>query len=259
MSIASYFKPLPKPQAAPVKRKVGRPSQKDKEAESATKRAVAAAEEEMWEKAVAVQEAIMAKQDAEVLRRTQKRDAGHVNWSLEENVQVMAVAVQGWLDGSAKKNGYSLRSWADVCKVPVGTLSNYTTSNLEKRKALGGSGPGLPSHLSDVQVSVVVEAIVRADRGQQPKSMFQIIETIQELNGGLSRRQARDVYAKTILPAHGDRLTGLVTAQPTTTARSAITISQQFRWHTLVSSLYQEIVQLNTHESGCDAEDVPPS
>ena len=133
----------------------------------------------------------------------------------------------------------------------MGTLSNYTTSNLEKRKALGGSGPGLPSHLSDVQVSVVVEAIVRADRGQQPKS--------QELNGGLSRKQARDIYAKTILPAHGDRLTGLVTAQPTTTARSAITISQQLRWHTLVSSLYQEIVQLNTHESGCDAEDVPPS
>ena len=49
---------------------------------------------------------LKAEQDA---RKRQKREGGHVNWSLPENLEKLKPAVEGWLDGSAKSAGYSLR------------------------------------------------------------------------------------------------------------------------------------------------------
>jgi hypothetical protein len=191
MSIASFFTKLTKPDPPPPKRKVGRPSLKAKATEEAQKLALEAAEEEEWQRVAEMQDELFQKAAAEAARRTAKRDAGHTNWSLPENAAILRPAVDGWLDGSAKRDGFSLPSWAAKCGIPVGTLSNYTTRNVEKRKIVG-VGPGKKPKMASEKVSVLVDAIVRADWGNHPKSLAEVVDTIQELDPGLSRKQARD-------------------------------------------------------------------
>ena len=91
----------------------------------------------------------------------------------------------------------------------------------------------------------MVDVIRRADQANQPKSLAQVVDVIQELQPALGRKAARDTYDKTIRGKHKGEIPGCVKAQATTTARSAVTVRQPFRWHTLVSSLYAELVALN--------------
>ena len=84
----------------------------------------------------------------------------------------------------------------------------------------------------------------------------EVIDMMQELHG-LDRKQARDCYANTIKPSHSNVLTNIVKAQATTTARSAITVSQQWRWHCLVESTWNELVALNRDENGVGSEEYP--
>jgi hypothetical protein len=85
-------------------------------------------------------------------------------------------------------------------------------------------------------------------------SMSQVVRLIQELKPTLNTQAARDAFL-TVQKKHKEELTGKVKAQATTTARSAITIPQQFRWHTMIDSMYDELVRLNTVEGGGDAPD----
>jgi hypothetical protein len=116
-----------------------------------------------------------------------------------------------------------------MCEVPFGTLSGKVTSN-EAARSISERGLGAPTLLQPEQQQVVVDCVRRADRANNGKSMPEVIDLIQELHG-LERKQARDTYANSIKPSHRDKLTNIVKAQATTTARSAITVDQQWRWH----------------------------
>jgi hypothetical protein len=105
------------------------------------------------------------------------------------------------------------------------------------------------------------DCIVRADRANKPnfKTMPQVVDMIQEVTG-LERKQVRDAYARIVKPTHEKVLTGIVKAQKTTTARSAMTVEGEWRWHSssLIDSMWDEIVNLNKQEGGSGSE-VPRS
>ena len=76
-----------------------------------------------------------------------------------------------------------------------------------------------------------------------------MIDSIQELKPKLSRRQASQLLSRQVIPKNAEKglIKGnLVKAQPTTTDRTAITVSQQYRWHRLVDSVYKDLWERNT-------------
>ena len=134
----------------------------------------------------------------------------------------------------------------------------YVTANESKRLKLvedGGREVGKPASLDKQDAQLLTDVIRRSDRGNEPKSLPQIVDIIQELNPALDRKAARHAFT-TVQSKRLDELTGKVKAQATTTARSAITVPQQFRWHTLIDDMYAEIVRLNTEEG---SDSVPDS
>jgi hypothetical protein len=116
MSIRAYFNALPQPAPVVPKRKVGRPSKNAKAAADAEERL--RAERREAQELEEIERFCDQEEEAEAQRqrKTQKREAGHTNWSLPPNLEVMTKAVEGWLDGSAQQAGYSSQStWAAHC------------------------------------------------------------------------------------------------------------------------------------------------
>jgi hypothetical protein len=247
------------PTPAPVKKGAGRPSKVAQAEEAAAAKEAAAAEEAVLAvqlEAVAIaaaQERDWAAEAMEHDRRHRKRPAGNTNWALPENQAVLAPAVKGWLDGTAKKEGRSMVAWClqhstEEVLLKKGTFSMYVTANESKRLKLvedGGREVGKPASLDKQDAQLLTDVIRRSDRGNEPKSLPQIVDIIQELNPALDRKAARHAFT-TVQSKRPDELTGKVKAHATTTARSAITVPQQFRWHTLIDDTYAESVRLNT-------------
>jgi len=96
--IDAYFTRLAKPAEPAPKRKVGRPSKKAELAAAAEKRAALEEEEEQWQKACEVACDEQQLQDEQAARKRQKRDAGHVNWSLPENFEKMERRLSNLMD-----------------------------------------------------------------------------------------------------------------------------------------------------------------
>ena len=264
-TLAQYGFKKPKPVVPePVKRRPGRPSKAAKSAEeeraAAAKREADAAYDHELELVATAQEEQWEAEKAEHDRRHKKRTKGHMNWSLPENQAVLAPAVKGWLGGSA--HGISMEKWCmkhstEHITLKKGTFSQYVSPNESKRLKLvedGGNAVGNPPTLDQEDSQLLVDVIRRSDRGNEPKSMPQIMGVIQELKPTLNIKATRNAFA-TVQKKHKAELTGKIKAQATTTARSAITIPQQFRWHTMIDSMYSEMVKLNTEEGGGDAPD----
>jgi hypothetical protein len=100
------------------------------------------------------------------------------------------------------------------------------TKNEAKRKKIG-TGPGKPPLLDAASRQLVADVVRRADRANHPKSMGEVVDTIQELAPGIDRKAARNAYYSTIKPEQVGKLTGCVKSQATTTARSAVTIPRR--------------------------------
>ena len=122
------------------------------------------------------------------------------------------------------------------------TLVHYTNNDKGKRRVIG-SASGRAKTLTPGESLFVADVVRRADRGNNGKSKLKIIDVIQELKPNLNQRQARDAYDRVVKKEHGQVLTGIIKAQPTTTARSAVTVEQQFRWHSLVDSMWTKLVK----------------
>ena len=212
--IDTFFKPLPRPPSPepppPPKRRPGRPP-KPKPAETVE----------------APPEPLPVPKQPPVQKRkpVQKRTA----WNDEEHIMELADAVQTWLDGAPQKRGLTLGDWAAECGIPKGTLAPYVTLNTAKRKKIGNTA-GRPSLLDPKQQAFVSDVVRRCDRANEPRSVPQVVDLLQDL-GGLDRKQARNCWDRTIHPKEqaAQRITGVVTAQATTTKRAAITVAQQFR------------------------------
>ena len=72
---------------------------------------------------------------------------------------------------------------------------------------------------------------------------------IQDLKPELSRNQAEQAL-RTVRETHAGELTGIVKAQATTTKRSAVTVTQQYRWHALYDAALEKLRAHNTGRCG---------
>jgi len=134
-----------------------------------------------------------------------------------------------------------------VVNIPYYTFKQYTATDHAKRRKVGnqvGREALLPPGDQQEFLADVLARKDRANNGADPK---EAVDKIQELNHGLSRSQARDHLNRTLLPNHPTMLKPKPrVAQQTTTKRSAITLIQQFRWHTTYEHALNELRRLNT-------------
>ena len=83
---------------------------------------------------------------------------------------------------------------------------------------------------------IVTDVLVRRDRGNQGLGTAAAVDILETMIPSESREQLSMLFRCTVWPAVSARLTGPVVAQATATKRTAITVQQQWRWHTVSPS-----------------------
>jgi hypothetical protein len=172
-----------------------------------------------------------------------------INWSKGDNLEKLSRAVNDWLhkDGALLTENPDMSLWEFSRRVaiPIATLHKYVNPDQSRRQALGSSA-GHPSLVNGETQQVCVDVLRRYDRGNDGKNSRQAQDMLQDMVPALSREQARNVFRRTIHPSYKDVLTNVVKAQASTTKRSAITVPQQYRWHTCVNKAYAKLKELNS-------------
>ena len=128
----------------------------------------------------------------------------------------------------------SVRLFAEVNCIPFTTFQTHITSVDGKRIKLG-SGVGKKPLLDSQSNGIIVDVLVRRDRVNQGMGVDGALGILEEMCPDLTRKQLGRSLRRTVFPATSDRLTKPVVPQATTTKRSAITVSQRWRWHQVIS------------------------
>eukprot|EP00966_Prymnesium_polylepis_P140434 3243933-Prymnesium_polylepis.1 len=69
---------------------------------------------------------------------------------------------------------------------------------------------------------------------------------VQDLKPSLKRNQAEKLFDRHVRGKHKHELTGIIKASATTEKRCAITVPQQFRWHSTVDGMLAFLREMNT-------------
>jgi hypothetical protein len=155
------------------------------------------------------------------------------NYSSGEALKKLTTAVNEWnagtgraLDSNGEKRG--LVEFSNLFDIPFNTFRKYVHPDPEKRREVGKS-LGRPSLLTKGNQGFISDALARLDRAKDRSDLSGAI-LVQDISPHLSRSQARQTFSRTIRPNHLNILKPkTMTAQVTTTKRSAITVPQQFR------------------------------
>ena len=124
----------------------------------------------------------------------------------------------------------SMERFARLTEIPYHTLRAYICPNKGKRRVLGKS-VGNPASTIDRSVDqFVVDVLRRKDRANEGLCRREMGDLVQDLAPNLSCKQAVR-FADSIRARHKSELTGIISAQASTTKRTAITVEQQYRWH----------------------------
>ena len=170
-----------------------------------------------------------------------------INWGKGERLQLLTAAVRDWdaktgtiLEG---EQTIPLKRYAALVNIPYTTLLKYTNPELDKRATLGTS-VGKPPLFKAEEQQFAVDVIRRHDRGNDGLCKRECVDKLHDMRPELKRRDISNAFDRTIRPQHEDELTGIIKANPTTVKRTAITVAQQFRWHTAVE---QAIIPYQSH------------
>lgn len=169
---------------------------------------------------------------AAMLGTTLKR----VNWGKGDALARLTKAVDDWDNKTGTvleaDKSMNLPKYAECVGIPYPTLAPYARDDVSKRKQLGIS-VGNQAHFSEYETGFTVDAIRRYDRGNDGKNKREIVDMLHDLKPELSRRAVQRSFDETTRPQHKEQLTGIVKANSTTVKRTAITVAQQWRWHTV--------------------------
>ena len=157
------------------------------------------------------------------------------NYSSGEALENLTAAVNEWnagtgraLDSNGEKHG--LVQFSNIFGIPFDTFRKHVHPDPEKRREVGKS-VGRPSLLTKGNQGFIADALACLDRANDGSDLPGAIDLVQDINPHLSRTQARQTFSRTIRPNQPNLLKPkTMTAQATTTKRSAITVPQQFRW-----------------------------
>jgi hypothetical protein len=90
--------------------------------------------------------------------------------------------------------------------------------------------------VSQDSAEVVVHVAAKCDGDNKGLSAKELKARLHDMNPHLSLKQITNSWRKTVHPQakKAKILTGTIIANATTSKRSAVTVQQQFRWHTLI-------------------------
>jgi hypothetical protein len=121
-----------------------------------------------------------------------------------------------------------LVAFSNIFGIPFDTCWKYVQPDPEKRQEVRKTAGG-PSLLTKGNQGFISDALAHLDRANNGSDLPGAIDLVQDINPHLSRTQARQTFTRTIRPNHPNlRKPKTMTAQATTTKRSAITVPQQF-------------------------------
>ena len=136
------------------------------------------------------------------------------------------------LDGlqTGLKNDAKLERFARLVGIPYNTFRKYACPDMDKRREIGSS-VGRPSSVLDTKADeFIIDVVRRKDRANEGINRGEMAQMVQDLNPDLSVRASLNKTDK-LRKQHASVLTGIVSAQASTTKRTAITVEQQYRWH----------------------------
>jgi hypothetical protein len=187
----------------------------------------------------------------------EKINKKRTNWSLAENQSILKRAVNDWVkkEGTAlDTNGepYArLTMYASVAGIPYSTLKKYVCEDESKRRTLGNS-VGRKALFSKTDQDYIADVLARKDRANDGAEPTEVYEMLQEIKPALTNVQVRQHFKRTLMPQHPEQIKPRsVAAQGTTTKRNAITVAQQFRWHTTVNAAYDWMRDKNQGRCKC--------
>lgn len=178
-----------------------------------------------------------------------------INWGKSPHCDALQKAITDWdnQDGSYfDENGEGITDYkvfATLHGIPSNTFQKYIHPDRNKRRKLGDGFRGKPRALTNDDVKFFGAVFARADRGNDRLSTKDAVDAIIEYVPGLSRDGARQQLARHILPknaAAGVLKKTLQKVQATTSDRTNINFPQQFRWHSIVSDVYDKMRDQNT-------------
>lgn len=172
-----------------------------------------------------------------------KAKLSRTNWGIGENLLKISRAKEQWI---ANGEAGSLTKFACKVGIPYNTFKKYVSKDHSKRREVG-KAMGNPSKITQDIQDVIVDTLSRYDRANNGKSPEEAIDLVCGLAPHLSRKQCSQILHRTIIPGNPDKLKPhAMKAQATTTKRSAITVAQQFRWHTTFEAGLNKLRELNT-------------
>ena len=163
-----------------------------------------------------------------------------VYYSKGEALTKLKQAVHDWdsksgmylqLDGlqTGLKNDAKLERFARLVGIPYNTFRKYACPDMDKRREIG-SAVGRPAVLDTKADEFIIDVVRRKDRANEGINRGEMAQLVQDLNPNLSVRSSLS-KADRLRKQHASVLTGTVSAQASTTKRTAITVEQQYRWH----------------------------
>ena len=241
-SMLDFFTPPPKPPQ--VGRPAGVPAKKRGRPPAAP--VIAAADDS----AVVEPTPVVAEEPAPKAPKPKAKanKSSRTNWGEGEAFEKLKRAVADW---DAKEGTFldeedmTMRRFSQLVDIPYSTFSAYVCKDVGKRKVLGSS-VGRASTLDSDTAQFMADVLRRKDRGNDGMNRRECIDMIEDLKPQLTRPQAAWAFDNAKRGKHKDELTGIIKANSSTDKRSAITVSQQFRWHSAVDGAFAFLRELNT-------------
>jgi hypothetical protein len=166
------------------------------------------------------------------------------NYSSGEPLERMGKAVSDWLGKAGKylevKPAGDMKAFCLRVEIPQETFRKYVCADESKRRNVGsGVGNSAKSkHIDEDDAQFCVDVLRRKDRGDGGMSRREGIDMLNDLRPELSRKQSENAFDRQVRAKHKDQLTGVIKAEATTWKRSAITVPQQWRWHSTVDKAF---------------------
>ena len=175
--------------------------------------------------------------------------ARRVNYSQGDALVGLTKAVEDWLgkkgDIIEADETISCKHYCARVGIPEQTFRKYVCDDVEKRRMLG-TGVGISKVIDADTENFLVDVLRRKDRANAGMSRAEAIDMLQDLHPAKTRKSLARAFDRNIRPDHKHELTGVVKAQASTEKRSAITMEQQYRWHSAVDAAYAMMRERNT-------------
>ena len=242
--INEFFKPL-----NPKKKPVGRPRKRKKRQHTHS-----SSDDIPIEQRKRPPEELLSETAAAVLPPPPPSNAKktRINWGKPgPDRDKMERAIDHWLNEGEDRfdfNGERIDDYvvyANYCDIPVNSLYRYIHPDASKRHKLGDGSRGKDKLLTDEEVRFVGQVLARQDRANDPYGRKQAKDIIMDVaEKELKPKAASQILTRRVIPmnaSEGILKSNLQKPQATTSDRTNINIAQQYRWHRLVDTEYNNL------------------